>query len=116
MSEQQYVAFRAIDKPVSKDNLEYMHTQSSRAEITARAFDNEYSYGDFRGDIKEMMRRGFEFHLHYANFGIRKLCIRFPNGIATLADQKLYFDKEGFDYLHKRQKRLGRDFVDRSLF
>ena len=98
MSEQQYVAFRAIDKPVSKDNLEYMHTQSSRAEITARAFDNEYSYGDFRGDIEEMMRRGFEFHLHYANFGIRKLCIRFPNGIPTLTDKKLYFVKDGLDY------------------
>ena len=34
MSEYQYVLFRAIDGPVSPKNLEYMHQQSSRAEIT----------------------------------------------------------------------------------
>jgi hypothetical protein len=48
MSEHQYVAFRAIEGPVSEDNLEYMRRQSSRAEITPWAFDNEYHYGDFR--------------------------------------------------------------------
>src|SRR5437879_1011579 len=33
MSEYQYVAFRAIDSPVSEDNLEYMRQKSLRAEI-----------------------------------------------------------------------------------
>ena len=27
------------------------------------------------------MRRGFDIHLHYANFGIRRLLIRLPNGL-----------------------------------
>src|SRR5262245_44789187 len=49
MSEYQYIGFRAIDGPVSEKNLEFMHKQSSRAEITPWTFENEYQYGDFRG-------------------------------------------------------------------
>ncbi len=69
MSEYQCVAFRAIDKPVSNKDLEYMRRQSSRAKVTAWSFDNEYHYGDFRGNAPEMMRRGYDIHLHYANYG-----------------------------------------------
>ena len=79
MSEYQYVAFRATDGPVSVKNLEYMRRQSSRAEVTPWSFDNEYHFGDFRGNAEEMLRRGYDLHLHYANFGIRKLVIRLPN-------------------------------------
>ena len=80
MSEHQIVAFRAVDGPVSEKDLEYMRSQSSRAEVTAWSFDNEYHYGDFRGNALEMLRRGYDVHLHYANFGIRKLLIRLPHG------------------------------------
>ena len=85
MSEHQYIAFRAIDCPVSKEDLEYMRQQSSRAEITPWSFDNEYHYGDFRGNAVEMLHRGYDLHLHYANYGIRKLLIRFPQACRTPA-------------------------------
>jgi hypothetical protein len=39
MSEYQYVAFLAIDGPVSDENLEFMREQSSRAEITPWSSD-----------------------------------------------------------------------------
>jgi hypothetical protein len=65
MSEYQYVAFRAIDGPVSDDDLEFMRKQSSRAEITPWSFENEYHHGDFRGDAAAMLRRGYDFHFHY---------------------------------------------------
>src|SRR5262249_13350780 len=81
MSEYQYVAFRAIDRPVEGKNFDYMHRQSTRAEITPWSFDNEYHYGDFHGNAEEMLRRGYDVHLHYANFGIRKLLIRCPHGL-----------------------------------
>ncbi len=77
MSECQFVAFRAIDSPVSKKNLAYMRRQPSRAEITSRSFVSEYHYGDFRGNAIEMIRRCYDIHLHYANFGTRSLFIRF---------------------------------------
>ena len=81
MSEFQYVGFRAIDAPLDDDQLHYMESQSSRGEITRWSFDNTYHYGDFRGNAVEMLRRGYDLHLYYANFGIRKVMIRLPQGL-----------------------------------
>jgi hypothetical protein len=106
MSEFQYVAFRAIDGPVSEKDLEFMRRQSSRAEITPWSFDNEYHYGDFRGDEAEMLRRGYDFHFHYANFGTRKLMIRLPNGLPDAEAAKPYFDEEAL-YFQKDKRGQG---------
>ena len=81
MSAYQYVAFRAIDRPLTDRELVYAQKQSSRAEVTRWYFENEYHYGDFRGDANGLLRHGFDVHLHYANFGLRRIAIRFPNGI-----------------------------------
>lgn len=78
MSEYQFVHFIAIDAPISAANMEFMQRQSSRASISNWEFSNEYHYGDFRGDADEMLRRGYDMHLHYANFGIRMIKIRLP--------------------------------------
>jgi hypothetical protein len=94
MSEYQYVGFRAIDAPVSEKSLEYMHAQSSRAEISSWAFDNEYHYGDFGGNALEMLRRGYGLHLHYANFGTRRLMIRLPHGLPDAKAAKPYLGDE----------------------
>ncbi len=99
MSEYQYIAFRAIDSPVTEDNLEYMRQQSSRAEITPWSFDNEYNYGDFRGDAVEMLRRGYDLHLHYANFGIRKLLIRLPHGLPDVKAAKPCLGEDSVQFL-----------------
>jgi hypothetical protein len=103
MSEHQRIAFRAIDGPVSADNLKYMRRQSSRADITPWAFDNEYHYGDFGGDAEEMLRRGYDLHLHYANFGIRKLLIRLPHGLPDFEAAKPYLGQDGLELI--RDKR-----------
>lgn len=102
MSEFQYVGFRAIDGTVTAENLEFMKKQSSRAEISAWAFDNEYNYGDFRGDAAEMLRRGYDFHIHYADYGIRKLMIRLPVGLPDPQALKPYFDDETLSLEHDK--------------
>src|SRR5438874_4688879 len=107
MSEHQYVAFRAIDGPVSEKNLEYMQQQSSRADITPWSFDNEYHYGDFRGNPVEMLRRGYDFYFHYANFGTRKLMIRLPNGLPDAKAAEAYFDDESLYFVKDKQGRGG---------
>lgn len=75
-----------------------MGEQSTRAEISEWAFVNEYHFGDFHGNAVEMLRRGYDFHLHYANFGIRKLMIRIPELSAEakeyLIDEQLCFTKD----------------------
>jgi len=107
MSEYQYIAFRAVDSPVSEKNLEYMRRQSSRAEITPWSFDNEYQYGDFRGDAVEMLRHGYDLHLHYANFGIRKLLIRIPHGLPDVNAAKLYLGEDLVQFLRDKQGQGG---------
>lgn len=94
MSEHQVVAFRAIDAPVTEANLAFMRKQSTRAQITDRAFDNEYSYGNFKGNAFEMLRRGYDFHFHYTNFGDRTLVFRLPRGLPDPAAAEPYLGKE----------------------
>jgi hypothetical protein len=99
MSEYQYVAFRAIDGPVSEKNLEFMRRQSSRADITPWAFDNEYHFGDFGGKADEMLRRGYDLHLHYANFGERTLMVRLPGGLPDPKAARAYFDADSLRFV-----------------
>src|ERR687885_14411 len=103
MSEFQYIGFRAADKPVRDEDLEFMRRQSSRAEITPWSFDNEYHYGDFRGDAAEMLRRGYDFHVHYANFGIRTLMIRLPHGLPDVQAAEPYLEKDALYFLKDKQ-------------
>jgi hypothetical protein len=103
MSEYQYIGFRALDGPVSEKNLAFMRKQSTRAEITPWSFDNEYDYGDFSGDAVAMLRRGYDFHFHYANFGIRKLLIRLPHGLPDPQAAQLYFDDESLSFIKDKQ-------------
>ena len=86
MSEFQSVHFMAVDRPLDEEQLEFMREQSSRADITPCEFANEYHYGDFRGDPVKMLQRGYDVHLHYANFGIRRLMFRLPAGTARRAE------------------------------
>jgi len=81
MSEYQFVHFVAIDRPLDDRQLEFMGRQSTRAEITRWEFTNEYHFGDFHGNAREMLQRGYDAHLHYADFGIRRLWIRLPAGL-----------------------------------
>src|SRR5439155_8468015 len=115
MSEYEYVVFRAIDGPVSEQELEFMHRQSSRAEITPWSFDNEYHYGDFRGNAAEMLRRGYDFHLHYANFGIRTLMIRLPHSLPDAQAAEPYLEKDAL-YVLKDKRGPGGSLCIQPFF
>ena len=81
MSEHQYVAFRAVDRPLTDKELAFARTQSSRAEISRWSFENEYHFGDFRGDVNKLLHSGFDVYLHYANYGTRNVSLHLPNGL-----------------------------------
>jgi len=81
VSEYQYIAFQAIDRPLTDAALKFAKKQSTRAEISRWSFRNEYHFGDFRGNVNELLRRGYDVHLHYANFGIRTIALRLPAGL-----------------------------------
>ncbi len=81
MSEYQYIEFRAVDRPLTDNELAFAEKQSSRAEISRWCFSNEYNYGSFHGDVDGMLRRGFDVFLEYANYGTRTLKICLPTGL-----------------------------------
>jgi hypothetical protein len=45
-----------------------------------------------------MLCRGYDLHLHYANFGIRHLWIRLPHGLPDARAAEAYFDGESLHF------------------
>ncbi len=81
MSEYQYVEFQAVDRPLNDKQLAFAERQSSRAEVSRRSLTVEYHYSDFRGDVEGLLRNGFDVFLHYANYGVREIRLRLPDGL-----------------------------------
>jgi hypothetical protein len=86
VSEYQYYEFLALDRPLTTDEQAEVRALSTRARITATSFTNEYQWGDFRGSPDELMRRYYDAHLYYANWGTRRVMFRLPR---TLLDPEL---------------------------
>ena len=105
MSEYQYIEFRAVDRPLTETELNFAEQQSTRAEISRWSFRNEYHYGDFRGDAKGLLRRGYDVHLHYANFGVRTAAFRLPAGLPF--QKRLWSQYIGVGELTWEQDREG---------
>ena len=78
MSEYQYYEFRAVDRPLSEGVRQALRNLSTRAQITATSFTNSYEWGDFKGDPARLMEQWFDLHLYLANWGSRRLMIRWP--------------------------------------
>lgn len=78
MSEYQYFEFRAIDTPLTRDQIADLRKYSSRASITPTSFVNEYHWGDFKGDEIRWMEQYFDAFLYFANWGTRRLMLRIP--------------------------------------
>ena len=64
MSEYPYYEFLAIDRPLTKDELDELRALSTRATITPVSFTNEYNWGDSRRDHDNLMQRCFDAHVY----------------------------------------------------
>jgi FtsZ-interacting cell division protein YlmF len=78
MSEYQYYEFRAIDRPLTKDEMGKLRACSSRATITSTSFVNEYNWGDLKADPEKWVDKYFDAYLYVANWGTRVLEFRLP--------------------------------------
>jgi len=78
MSEYQYYEFLAIDRQLSEQEMGYMRQLSSRGRITPVSFSNEYHWGDFKGNPKDLMQRFYDAHVYQANWGTAKFMLRLP--------------------------------------
>jgi len=91
VSEYQYYEFLAVDRPLSEAQRAQLRALSTRAEITATRFTNEYQWGDFKGDPRKMMERYFDAHLYFANWGTRRLMLRVPRAALDTKTAEQYF-------------------------
>ena len=93
MSEYQYYEFLALNKPLTEKQRAELRKLSSRAEITATRFVNEYNYGDFRGGPEKLMER-YSTRSSTCELGTRLLMFRFPHALldAEVARQYCHTD------------------------
>src|SRR5580704_2272236 len=94
MSEYQYYEFLALDRPLTDKQRAELRSISTRAEITATRFVNEYQWGDLKGDPRKMLERYFDAFLYLANWGTRRLMFRLPRGAlgSKTAERYCYTD------------------------
>jgi hypothetical protein len=90
MSEYQYYEFLALDHPLTEKQRAELRSISTRAEITATRFVNEYQWGDLKGDPRTMVERYFDAFLYLANWGTRRVMFRFPRGTLDPATAAQY--------------------------
>ena len=81
MGEYQYYEFLAVDRPLSAAEQAEVRELSTRARITATGFINEYEWGDFKGDPRQLMERYYDAHLYLADWGTRQVMLRLPKGL-----------------------------------
>jgi len=90
MSEYQYYEFKAVDRPLTRDQIDELRALSSRADITSTSFQNTYNYGDFRGNPDDLMEEYFDAHVYVSNFGIYSFMLRLPRTVLPADDLTPY--------------------------
>lgn len=78
MSEYQHYEFHAIDKPLNSEDLDSVREMSSRVQLSPRKAVFTYSYSDFRYDEEEVLVDYFDFMLYIANWGSKRIMMKFP--------------------------------------
>lgn len=90
MSEYQYYEFQAIDRPLTSRQMGELRKLSTRAEITTTRFTNEYQWGNFRGNPRQMMEKYYDAFFYYANWGTHWFMLRLPKKLVDLKTIKQY--------------------------
>ncbi|WIM97867.1 hypothetical protein ACTOB_001423 [Actinoplanes oblitus] len=81
MSEYQYYEFVALDQALTAEQQGELRAVSSRGRITSSGFVNDYQWGDLKADPAKWMERYFDAHLYLANWGTRRIMLRFPKAV-----------------------------------
>ena len=90
MSEYQYYEFQAIDRPLTQEERAAICELSSRVKPTATSASFNYSYGNFRGDPKQVLARYFDIMYYITNWGTQQLMFRFPTSLINREAIELY--------------------------
>lgn len=110
MSEYRYYEFQAIDKPLAEKEMRELRSYSTRARITPTSFVNDYSWGNFKGNIDGWVEKYFDAFLYLANWGTHIFKVRLPSRLLDLKTARLYCSGEGA-FAHEKNGRVILTFV-----
>jgi hypothetical protein len=91
MSEHQCYEFLALERPLTRKQMDELRAVSSRAEITPARFWNEYHWGDLKADPAKLVERYFDAHMYFANWGTHRLILRVPIERVAPKSLRAYF-------------------------
>jgi len=80
VSEYQYYDFRALDRPLTRNEMAALRAISTRATITATSFTNHYEWGDLKANPSKLLEKYFDVFVYVANWGTHEFYIRLPQG------------------------------------
>jgi hypothetical protein len=78
VSEYQCYDFRAIDRPLTRNEMAALRSISTRAAITATSFTNHYEWGDLKANPSKLLEKYFDAFVYVANWGTHEFYIRLP--------------------------------------
>jgi hypothetical protein len=84
VSEYQYYDFRALDRPLTRNEMTTLRSISTRAAITATNFTNHYEWGDLKANPSKLLEKYFDAFVYVANWGTRDFSYSAPAGIDRL--------------------------------
>jgi len=94
MSEYQFYEWQTCDRPLTDAEQQAINRLSSHITVTATRAIVTYEWGDFKHDPTEVLARYFDAHLYVANWGSRRLMLRFPKGALDESTLDPYCDGE----------------------
>ena len=84
MSEYQYYDFRALDRPLTRNEMATLRSISTRAAITATSFTNHYEWGDLKANPSKLLEKYFDAFVYVANWGTHEFSYSASAGIDQL--------------------------------
>jgi len=102
MSEFQHYQFKAVNRPLTRDERTEISSWSSRSKVTATQAAFTYHYSDFKKDPVWVVEQYFDLMIYFANWGTRQLIIRLPvNQVEWDKLSSYVFENEDVDsYIH----------------
>lgn len=99
MSEYQFYEFKAIDKPLSKEDKTEISSWSSRSNPSNTGVLFTYSYGNFPQDVISVIEKYFDAMFYISNWGTIRLIFKFPKALLKIEGIKQYCTEDGLQII-----------------
>jgi hypothetical protein len=80
VSEYQYYEFRAVDRSLTRSQIEELRAISTRAVISPTSFSNYYTFGALKANPRDLLAKYFDASLYFANWLFVEMAFRYPKG------------------------------------